>query len=207
MRWCVSRCAASGSPWPRPVRRRANGARPPGASPTPTPPPPDTPSRDASDRRKNLTAHRRPNKNPAHGCAFRAMVPVLPAFPSQKNRSSFTNRRQQCEKYGLGNRQTIYQSLFGNIPISNCGIASLECRRERTAQACEAPLGGTSFFFLPLYSPDLNPIEQVFAKLKHLLRNAQPRDVEATWPKGRGAPRPLLSTRMRQLFQKLYVSV
>jgi transposase len=37
--------------------------------------------------------------------------------------------------------------------------------------------------FLPPYSPDLNPIEQVFAKLKHLVRNAQPRDVEATWRK------------------------
>jgi transposase len=34
--------------------------------------------------------------------------------------------------------------------------------------------------FLPPYSPDLNPIEQVFAKLKHLVRKAQPRDVEAT---------------------------
>ena len=37
--------------------------------------------------------------------------------------------------------------------------------------------------FLPPYSPDLNPIEQVFAKLKHLLRAAEPRDVEATWRK------------------------
>jgi transposase len=37
--------------------------------------------------------------------------------------------------------------------------------------------------FLPPYSPDLNPIEQVFAKLKHLVRKAQPRDVEATWRK------------------------
>jgi transposase len=37
--------------------------------------------------------------------------------------------------------------------------------------------------FLPPYSPDLNPIEQVFAKLKHLMRKAQPRDVEATWRK------------------------
>ena len=27
-------------------------------------------------------------------------------------------------------------------------------------------------FFRPKYSPDLNPIEQVFAKLKHLLRKA-----------------------------------
>ena len=42
---------------------------------------------------------------------------------------------------------------------------------------------GAKLFFLPKYSPDLNPIEQVFAKLKHLLRDAQPRDVDATWRK------------------------
>src|SRR5947209_9723588 len=37
---------------------------------------------------------------------------------------------------------------------------------------------GAKLFFLPKYSPDLNPIEQVFAKLKHLLRKAAPRTVE-----------------------------
>jgi transposase len=35
--------------------------------------------------------------------------------------------------------------------------------------------------FLPPYSPDLNPIEQVFAKLKTLLRKADERSVEAVW--------------------------
>src|ERR1019366_4391536 len=40
---------------------------------------------------------------------------------------------------------------------------------------------GAHLIFLPPYSPDLNPIEQVFAKLKHLMRKAGPRDVEATW--------------------------
>jgi len=34
---------------------------------------------------------------------------------------------------------------------------------------------GAKLFFLPKYSPDLNPIEQVFAKLKHLLRKAMAR--------------------------------
>jgi transposase len=34
-------------------------------------------------------------------------------------------------------------------------------------------------FYLPKYSPDLNPIEQVFAKLKHFLRKAAARTVEA----------------------------
>jgi transposase len=42
---------------------------------------------------------------------------------------------------------------------------------------------GAHLLFLPPYSPDLNPIEQVFAKLKHLTRAAEPRDVEATWRK------------------------
>ncbi|MBV8535464.1 MAG: IS630 family transposase [Alphaproteobacteria bacterium] len=40
---------------------------------------------------------------------------------------------------------------------------------------------GAKLFFLPPYSPDLNPIEQVFAKLKTLLRKAARRTVEATW--------------------------
>ena len=38
---------------------------------------------------------------------------------------------------------------------------------------------GAKLFFLPKYSPDLNPIEQVFAKLKHLLRKAAARTLQA----------------------------
>ena len=40
---------------------------------------------------------------------------------------------------------------------------------------------GGKLLFLPPYSPDLNPIEQVFAKLKLLLRKAAERTVQATW--------------------------
>ena len=40
---------------------------------------------------------------------------------------------------------------------------------------------GAHLLFLPPYSPDRNPIEQVFAKLKTLLRKAAERTVEATW--------------------------
>ncbi len=39
---------------------------------------------------------------------------------------------------------------------------------------------GAKLFFLPPYSPDLNPIEQVFAKLKALLRREAPRTLEET---------------------------
>ena len=38
---------------------------------------------------------------------------------------------------------------------------------------------GARLIFLPPYSPDLNPIEQVFAKLKAALRKAQARSIEA----------------------------
>jgi transposase len=38
---------------------------------------------------------------------------------------------------------------------------------------------GAKLFLLPKYSPDLNPIEQVFAKLKHLLRKSAARTIEA----------------------------
>jgi transposase len=37
---------------------------------------------------------------------------------------------------------------------------------------------GAKLFYLPKYSPDLNPIEQVFAKLKRLLRKAAARTLE-----------------------------
>lgn len=40
---------------------------------------------------------------------------------------------------------------------------------------------GARLLFLPPYSPDLNPIEQLFAKLKALLRRAAARTVTATW--------------------------
>ena len=40
---------------------------------------------------------------------------------------------------------------------------------------------GAKLFFLPPYSSDLNPIEQVFSKLKHFLRRACERTIEDTW--------------------------
>ena len=40
---------------------------------------------------------------------------------------------------------------------------------------------GASLLYLPPYSPDLNPIEQVFAKLKHMLPKAAARTKDAVW--------------------------
>ncbi len=47
------------------------------------------------------------------------------------------------------------------------------------AEAIEAT--GASVLYLPPYSPDLNPIEQAFAKLKALLRKAAARTRDAWW--------------------------
>ena len=40
---------------------------------------------------------------------------------------------------------------------------------------------GAGVLYLPPYSPDLNPIEQLFAKLKALLRKAGARTKETLW--------------------------
>ncbi len=46
-------------------------------------------------------------------------------------------------------------------------------------QAIEAK--GAKIAYLPPYSPDFNPIEQLFAKLKALLRKTSARTVDALW--------------------------
>ena len=46
-------------------------------------------------------------------------------------------------------------------------------------QAIEAV--GASVLYLPPYSPDFNPIEQLFAKLKALLRKAAARTIDTLW--------------------------
>jgi transposase len=46
-------------------------------------------------------------------------------------------------------------------------------------QALEA--AGIRYVYLPPYSPDLNPIEKAFSKLKRLLRTAAERTVEGLW--------------------------
>ena len=46
-------------------------------------------------------------------------------------------------------------------------------------QAIEA--AGAELLYLPPYSPDLNPIENLFAKIKSVLRTSAERNVEALW--------------------------
>lgn len=62
-------------------------------------------------------------------------------------------------------------------------IVIMDNLRSHKGQAVRRAIraAGAKLFFLPSYSPDLNPIEQMFAKLKTLLRKAAERTVAATW--------------------------
>jgi transposase len=64
----------------------------------------------------------------------------------------------------------------GDIVImDNVGVHKVAGVRE----AIEAR--GAALFYLPPYSPDLNPIEQFFSKLKALLRKAASRTIDKLW--------------------------
>ncbi len=52
-------------------------------------------------------------------------------------------------------------------------------KRPSVRDAIEA--AGATLLYLPPYSPDFNPIENAFAKLKALLRKAAERTVEKLW--------------------------
>jgi transposase len=52
-------------------------------------------------------------------------------------------------------------------------------KRSGVREAIEA--AGASLLYLPPYSPDFNPIEKAFSKLKALLRKAAARTVESLW--------------------------
>ena len=75
----------------------------------------------------------------------------------------------------------ITQSL---IPVLKPGdIVILDSLGSHKSQAVRQAIRavGAPLIFLAPYSPDLNPIEQVFAKLKTPLRKAEARSVEKTW--------------------------
>ena len=59
--------------------------------------------------------------------------------------------------------------------------SDLRLRIVRGIAAGMSRRAGAWFLFLPKYSPDLNPIEHFFAKLKTLLRKAKARTYDALW--------------------------
>jgi len=59
-------------------------------------------------------------------------------------------------------------------------LDNLAVHKSAKAEACLKQCGAW-FLFLPAYAPDLNPIEQAFAKLKAHLRKGGTRTVDALW--------------------------
>lgn len=61
------------------------------------------------------------------------------------------------------------------VVLDNLAAHKVDGIRQATTGA------GASILYLPPYSPDLNPIEQMFAKIKALLRKAAARTREELW--------------------------
>jgi transposase len=61
------------------------------------------------------------------------------------------------------------------VVVDNLAAHKVDAVRQAIAAA------GASILYLPPYSPDLNPIEQLFAKLKALLRKAAARTKDQLW--------------------------
>ena len=60
--------------------------------------------------------------------------------------------------------------ILDNLAVHKC---------EKAAQYLEQRGAWFLFLFLPAYSPDMNPIEQAFAKIKSHLRKAEARTFDA----------------------------
>jgi len=75
-----------------------------------------------------------------------------------------------------------YVAQFLVRPLKPGDIVVLDNLGSHKGQAVRRAIRSASAkrFFLPPYSPDLNPIEQVFSKLKSQLRKANPRTVDET---------------------------
>jgi transposase len=77
--------------------------------------------------------------------------------------------------------QYVRQYLLPEFKTGDMVILdNLSSHKGAEAAALVASIGASPVF-LPPYSPDLNPIEQVFAKLKGLLRRAGERTREGLW--------------------------
>ncbi len=75
----------------------------------------------------------------------------------------------------------VEQCLIPTLSVGDIVIMDNLSSHKRPAIRNAIRSVGARLLFLPPYSPDLNPIEQVFAKLKHLMRKAAERTAEATW--------------------------
>ena len=80
-----------------------------------------------------------------------------------------------------GERFLAYVEQFLVPTLKRNDIVVLDNLGSHKGKAVRAAIRATGarLVFLPKYSPDLNPIEQVFAKLKGFVRKAAPRTLDA----------------------------
>ncbi len=75
----------------------------------------------------------------------------------------------------------VRQFLCPTLSPGDIVIADNLASHKVTGVAQAIAARGASILYLPPYSPDLNPIEKMFAKLKALLRKAGKRTVDGLW--------------------------
>ena len=98
--------------------------------------------------------------------------------------------------------------------VEKCSSPHLQGRRRRHGQPVE-PQGakveklitdaGAQLRYLPAYSPDMNPIEKAYSKLKAFLRKIAERTVAGLIERSRRLRRYLQTRRMRKLLQGLRI--
>jgi hypothetical protein len=107
-------------------------------------------------------------KNLSHNASFESFDKDAPSKPGAKQ----LGWRTTDSAPGNGSSWPFRISVSGRR-ICSATLPGSQRRRPKSA-SCRA-----SLVFLPKYSPDLNPIGQVFAKFKTLLRKAEARSYEA----------------------------
>lgn len=75
----------------------------------------------------------------------------------------------------------VEQALVPTLKPGDIVVMDNLGSHKATAIRTAIKAAGARLWFLPPYSPDLNPIEQTFAKIKHWMRMAQRRDRDDTW--------------------------
>ena len=132
------------------------------------PPPTLTPGRGRSPRGQRVVG-RVPRGRWTTVTLLASLTPIGlgPAlqFPGALDRAAFEQFVAECLVPSLQPGQTV---VLDNLSVHK----SAHARRLIEAAGCR-------LVFLPTYSPDFNPIEQAFAKLKGLLRRAEARTVAA----------------------------
>ena len=78
-------------------------------------------------------------------------------------------------------RAYVEQQLVPLLDPATSSSWTISAATNRAALRQIIRAAGARLWFLPPYSPDLNPIEQAFAKIKHWMRAAQKRTVADTW--------------------------